>query len=81
MRLRERERRHTSSSSSDAHPHLHVTHLKPKRHTSSSGGSQLANLLQRATDLVHGVIEVGEAVLESGGGTVVGFKSIDIDKD
>jgi hypothetical protein len=55
--------------------------MKPKRHTSSSDGSQLAHLLQRATDLVHGVIEVGEAVLESGGGTVVGFKSIDIDKD
>ena len=76
MRLWEREKRHTSSSSSGAHPRLHVTHLKPKWHTSSSGGSQLAHLLQRATDLVHGVIEVGEAVLESGGGTVVGFNPL-----
>jgi hypothetical protein len=63
-----------------AHPRLHVTHLKPKRHTSSSGGSQLAHLLQQATDLFHDVIEVGEAVVENGGGTMVGFKSIDINK-
>ena len=54
-----------------AHPRLHVAHLEPKRVHSQTRGSELTHLLQRAADLVDRVAEIGEAVVQSRGGSAV----------
>ncbi|GMN38531.1 hypothetical protein TIFTF001_007763 [Ficus carica] len=58
-----------------AHPRLDVAHLEPKRLAAAGPGAadvEMAHLPERASDLVDGVAEVGEAVVKGGGGAGIG---------